>query len=173
MPNKKRFVCLAPVDKEHHADNYIRLVKVVILLYFHENSTSMHPMSYFNDENPQVPDIIIDPASTTPDLSNINSYQNLLSSYYLQPADFRVVSMTRAGRVIFPNMGWPDFTVIDEQSLNDGRVAVMNFECNGQVKRWARLRPYSLASIMAYCHVLGHALEEHISPFGNTLGNDP
>lgn len=86
-------------------ENYIRLVKVVILIYFHGDSTGSHPMSHFSDDNPQVPGIMIDPSSTTPDLSSINAYRNLLSSYYLQPADFRVVSMTRAEGSYFPTYG--------------------------------------------------------------------
>lgn len=160
-------MCLAPVDKEHHVDNYIRLVKVVILLYFHEDSTGRHPMSHFNDDNPQVPGIMVDPSSTTPDLSSINSYRNLLSSYYLQPADFRVVSMTRTGRVIFPHIWWQDFTVIDQKSLNDGRVLLMNFKYDGQVKTRARLLPQSMTKVMMYRHVLGHHLEEHIGRHGS------
>ena len=161
-------MCLAPIDKKHHVENYIRLVKVCILLYFHENSTGMHPMSYFPWNNPPAPDIMVDTSSTTPDLPRINSYRNLLSSYYLQPADFRVVSMTRAGRVIFPNVSWQDFTVLDQKSLNDGRVALMNFKYDGQVKTRARLLPPSMASVMAYAHVLGHFIEEHIGPHGSS-----
>jgi hypothetical protein len=52
----KRFLCLVPVDK----DNYTRLVKLLILLYAHNNKNITYPMGHGNWESPPIPYIISD-----------------------------------------------------------------------------------------------------------------
>ncbi|GFF39877.1 hypothetical protein IFM46972_06032 [Aspergillus udagawae] len=41
----KRFVCLAPIDRQTHPRNYTRLLKFLTLLYLHQDEwNAVHPL---------------------------------------------------------------------------------------------------------------------------------
>lgn len=133
-------------------------------------------MEFEGPDFPQIPAILVDPSSTTTDLSGFDSYHELLTNYYLHPADFRAVSMTRSGTVIFPNVTWQEFFVLDEKSLSEGRVVVMNFKCNGQIHCHQPLRPMSLSPIMLFRNVKCWSLDELLgwdSTWGRPSNNEP
>ncbi|PCG95678.1 Hypothetical protein PENO1_072120 [Penicillium occitanis (nom. inval.)] len=65
LAHQKRFICLAPVDREKHSENYKRLLQVLILLYNHENRSLDHPMAHYTNWDPcHIPAIIVDPSFT-------------------------------------------------------------------------------------------------------------
>lgn len=153
------FVCLAAVDKEIYPDNYIRLVKNLILLYLHDNQGGgYHPMSrrsWKRNPSPTIPDILID-SSTTPDYIKFFSHHDLLINLYLHPADFRAVSMTRLGTVVFPSeYSNSIYTVIDQDNLNRGRVAVMTFKPNGKIGEYANIFAWNFAQMDTFHWGLG------------------
>ncbi|GAM35787.1 hypothetical protein TCE0_017f04381 [Talaromyces pinophilus] len=162
LAHQKRFICLAPVDREKHSENYKRLLKVLILLYNHENRSLDHPMAHYTNWDPcHIPAIIVDPSFTdTADDPSFSSYRNLLINYYLHPADFRAVSMTRAGTIVFPKVNLREFIVIDQESLNEGRLAVMNFKFNGQLENYALLRPIPMGKAMLHLYLEGWSVGE-------------
>jgi hypothetical protein len=154
LAHQKHFVCLAPVDREQHVENYKRLLKVLILLCNHENKSMSHLMTYYIDENStHIPAIMADLSSTAADDPSFSSYRNLLVNYYLHPAAFRAVSMTRSGTVIFPEVTPREFIVIDKERLNEGRLAAMNFKSNGQLEHYILMRPVPLSDAMLYRRV--------------------
>ena len=52
-----------------------------------------------------------------------------VSNIYLQVAEFNVVSMTYSGTRIFPmEQSWTGYTVINQNSLSQGRGEVMTFK---------------------------------------------
>lgn len=149
------------MDREQHPENYKRLLKILILLYNHENNSMSHPMGHYGDwDSSHIPAIIVDPSSTVAGDPSFNSYRNLLINYYLHPADFRALSMTLSGTVIFPKVSPREFIVIDQESLNEGRLAMMNFMSNGKLKSYALLRPWRMGGAMLYRKVECMSLEE-------------
>ncbi|KAE8549114.1 hypothetical protein EYB25_007629 [Talaromyces marneffei] len=150
------FFCLAGVDKRHHPDNYIRLVKNLILLYLHDNKSGNHPLSHSSGrEYDQIPELLAD-SSTIPDFTKLFSHHDLLINLYLHSADFRVVSMTRFGTVVFPyEFSNKIYTVIDQDNLNQGRVAVMTFKPNGETGEYANVLPWNLADMINFYYGLG------------------
>lgn len=145
------------MDKEHHADNYIRLVKNLILLYLHDNrSGGYYPLSHSSGrEYGYIPELLAD-SSTTPDYINFFSHHDLLINLYLHSADFRAVSMTCSGTVVFPmEFSNEIYTVIDQENLNRGRVAVMTFKPNGEIGEYANIFSWNLAEMMNFYYGLG------------------
>lgn len=157
---EKRFFCLASVDKEQDADNYSRLVKSLILLYLHDDQGNGHPLKHAAGESSQIPDLLAD-SCTTSDYTKFFSYHDLLFNLYLHPADFRAVSMTRSGTVIFPEQySNIPYTVISQDNLNQGRVAVMTFKPNGTIGQYANLFSWNFAPVMSYYHGLAWPFSE-------------
>lgn len=85
--------------------------------------------------------------------------------------------MTRSGTVIFPKVTPREFIVIDQGSLNEGRLAVMNFKFNGQLKHYALLRPWRMGGAMLYryveCMSLGEVLNGDESTWAVRRWNKP
>ncbi|OJJ70045.1 hypothetical protein ASPBRDRAFT_197752 [Aspergillus brasiliensis CBS 101740] len=154
----RKFVCLAPVDREQHATNYTRLVKLLILFYtsLHRGGNS-HPMSFEPEPYPHIPVLFPDHPKYSPTL------EALLPLYCLEYADFRFVSMTSTGTVFFPGLCEAVFTVIDQEALNTGQPAMLVFHMNGQIKDYSRLRPWHAGHIMSFHNVQGWPLEEMIN----------
>lgn len=120
-------------------------------------------MTYYPEwDSCHIPAIMVDPSSAAANDPVFSSYQNLLINYYLHPADFRAVSMTRSGTIVFPKVTPREFIIIDQKSLNEGRLAVMNFKFNGKLEHYALLRPMPMGGIMLYrygeCWSLGEIL---------------
>ncbi|EED22599.1 conserved hypothetical protein [Talaromyces stipitatus ATCC 10500] len=157
--SQKRFFFLASVNKEYDADNYIRLVKCLILLYFH-NGTGTHPLCHASHESSQIPDILVD-ASTTPEYSDFFYYQDLLRNLFLYPADFRAISMTRTGTIVYPEENLNiAYTVIDQDNLYKGWVSVMTFKPDGSIGEYANLMPWNYSTIINYHYGLGWPFHE-------------
>lgn len=107
------------------------------------------------DPSPTIPDILID-SSTTPDYIKFFSHHDLLINLYLHPADFRAVSMTRLGTVVFPHERSNSiYTVIDQDNLDLGRVAVMTFKPNGKIGEYANVFAWNFAWMDSYHYGLG------------------
>ncbi|PWY80848.1 hypothetical protein BO94DRAFT_602226 [Aspergillus sclerotioniger CBS 115572] len=164
----KNFICFAPVNRDKdHAKNYTHLTKLLILLYIHENWAPSHPFSY----DPSAPHPSI-PAQY-PDLARYPSSENFISLYYLETADFRYLSVTRTGTVFLAAIG-QIYTVIDQDTLKTGRLALFSFQSNGQVKSSTRLRPWHMGAEMSTHHMLGWPLERLIDEHSYYhLGCDP
>lgn len=89
------------------------------------------------------------------------SHHELLINLFLHPADFRAVSMTHSGTVVFPNeYSTTPYTVINQDHLNRGRVAVMTFKPIGEIGEYADLLPWNFAQIIQYRYGLGWAFSE-------------
>ncbi|PYH71040.1 uncharacterized protein BO88DRAFT_486395 [Aspergillus vadensis CBS 113365] len=153
----KQFFCLAPVDRESHATNYTRLVKLLILLYTSlRRGGKSHPMSFEPDPYPQIPAVFPDHTRSSP------APEALIPQYCLESADFRYISMTHTGTVLFPRFNDTIFTVIDQESLNTGQLIMLELHVNGQIKDYTRLRPWHAGEIMMYHNVQGWPLAEMI-----------
>ncbi|RAK89217.1 hypothetical protein BO79DRAFT_172368, partial [Aspergillus costaricaensis CBS 115574] len=154
----KHFFCLAPVDREKHASNYVRLVKLLILLYFHQNDGA-HPMEHEPEPYPQIPALFPDLTRSSP------TPEALITQYCLESADFRYLTMTVAGNVLFPGFYNDIFIVIDQEALNTGQLIMFELHANGQIKSYTRLRPWHTGAIMLYHNVQGWFFEEMIDPW--------
>lgn len=130
------------MDKEHHPDNYTRLIKLLILLYIHNDKNVAHPLTAYGDwESPHIPFIMAD-SSAVLNISDLSSPDNLISNIYLHSADFNAVSMTQSGTVIFPKeQSRTGYTIINQDSLKQGRVEVMTFKANGEISLHASVLP--------------------------------
>ncbi|PYH28650.1 uncharacterized protein BO87DRAFT_402037 [Aspergillus neoniger CBS 115656] len=116
----KQTFCLAPVDRESHATNYTRLVKLLILLYTSlRRGGKSHPMSFEPDPYPQIPAVFPDHTKSSP------APEALIPQYCLESADFRYISMTHSGKVLFPRLNNKIFTVIDQEALNTGQLIML------------------------------------------------
>ncbi|RAH51923.1 hypothetical protein BO85DRAFT_473108 [Aspergillus piperis CBS 112811] len=147
-PNK-RFLCLPSVDRQTHPRNYIHLVKFLILLYIHQDEwNGVHPFEEHGAgtaPNYHLPDLLGCGPTTRP----ITTYDEILPSLYLTPADFHALSMTRQGTVVFdngPNLTW---FVIDAPGLATGRLALVDFSSNGHVRVSTLRRPWNMGQTMA------------------------
>jgi hypothetical protein len=68
--------------------------------------------------------------------------------------------MTRAGTIVFPKVNLREFIVIDQESLNEGRLALMKFKFNGQLENYALLRPMPMGKAMLHLHLEGWSVRE-------------
>ena len=89
----------------------------------------------------------------------------LIPQYCLETADFRYLSMTQAGKVLFPGFFNNIFIVIDQEALDIGQLIMFELHTNGQIKDYTRLRPWHTGAIMLYHNVQGWFLEEMIDPW--------
>nr|XP_003188875.1 hypothetical protein ANI_1_2096104 [Aspergillus niger CBS 513.88] len=151
----KEFLCLAPVDPENHATNYTRLVKLLILLYtsIHHGGMS-HPMGHEPDPYPQIPAVFPDHTRCPP------TPEALIPQYCLESADFRYLSMTHTGTVLFPGFFNTIFIVIDQEALNTGQLILLELRPNGQIEDCTRIRPWHAGKIMLFHNALGWFLSE-------------
>lgn len=174
----KRFFCLVPVDTECHADNYTRLIKFLILLYIHNDKNVAHPLTaYASCESPHISYIMAESPAAL-DIDDLSSAQNLMSNIYLQPVDFNAVSMTQSGTVIFTKeQSRTGYTVIDQNSLKQGRVEVVTFKANGEISLQASVLPWCFAEIMSHHTGTGRPLSRLLDyndyPFANPGFNRP
>ncbi|GKZ79585.1 hypothetical protein AnigIFM56816_003786 [Aspergillus niger] len=153
----KHFFCLAPVDRENNASNYARLIKLLILLYVHQNDGA-HPMEHEPEPYPQIPALFPDLTRSAP------TPEALITQYCLESADFRYLSMTHAGKILFPDFYNNIFIVIDQEALNTGQLIMFELHSNGQINSCTRLRPWHTGPIMMCHNVSGWFLEEMIDP---------
>ncbi|GLA14612.1 hypothetical protein AnigIFM62618_001049 [Aspergillus niger] len=167
-PNK-RFLCLPSVDRQTHPRNYIHLVKFLILLYIHQDEwNGVHPFEEHGAgtaPNYHLPDLL-DCGPTTP----ITTFDEILPSLYLTPADFHAISMTRQGTVVFangPNLTW---FVIDAPGLATGRLSLVDFSSNGHVRVSTLRRPWNMGQTMAFEQILGRYLGEIVE---SCIGGPP
>ncbi|GKZ56347.1 hypothetical protein AnigIFM49718_001592 [Aspergillus niger] len=158
-PNK-RFLCLAPINRETHPRSYIHLVKFLILLYVHQDEWSRrHPFDLRGaGDAPRchIPELLGCPPAATA----TTTLSEVLPALYLAPADYRAISMTRQGTVVFADE--PDLTwfVIDAPGLATGRLTLVEYGSNGDVRVSTLRRPWNMGQTMTFEQVLGKDLDE-------------
>ncbi|KAL7651276.1 hypothetical protein ACMYSQ_011011 [Aspergillus niger] len=158
-PNK-RFLCLAPINRETHPRSYIHLVKFLILLYVHQDEWSRrHPFDLRGaGDAPRchIPELLGCPPAATA----TTTLSEVLPALYLAPADYRAISMTRQGTVVFAD--GPDLTwfVIDAPGLATGRLTLVEYGSNGDVRVSTLRRPWNMGQTMTFEQVLGKDLDE-------------
>ncbi|KAJ5936333.1 hypothetical protein N7454_005631 [Penicillium verhagenii] len=149
-PNK-RFLCLPPVDLQTHPRNYIHLVKLLIMLYIHQDEwNGLHPFDGAGAGNAlrcHIPEFL--------NLATPIALGDILSELYLASADFHALSMTRSGTVVFAD--GPDYTwyVIEGPGLATGRMTVAEFGSNGSVRDSLVRRAWNMGPIMSFGQDLG------------------
>ncbi|KAJ5754655.1 hypothetical protein N7533_004198 [Penicillium manginii] len=149
-PNK-RFLCLPPVDSQTHPRNYIHLVKLLIMLYIHQDEwNGLHPFDGAGAGNA--------PRCHIPEFLNLATpiaLSDILSELYLASADFHALSMTRSGTVVFAD--GPDYTwyLIEGPGLATGRMTVAEFGSNGSVRDSLVRRAWNMGPIMSFGQDLG------------------
>ncbi|KAJ5948569.1 hypothetical protein N7454_001876 [Penicillium verhagenii] len=152
----KRFLCLAPVDRETHPRDYIHLVKFLILLYVHQGEwNGPHPFDLSGVGNaPQchIPEFV---SRATP-----IALDEILSELYLFSADFHALSMTRAGTVVFADGPYYTWYVIDEPGLLTGRLTLAEFGSNGSVRASTLRRPWNMGQTMSFSQIMGRRVLE-------------
>ncbi|KAJ6133721.1 hypothetical protein N7523_000043 [Penicillium sp. IBT 18751x] len=147
----KRFLCLPPVDSQTHPRNYIHLVKLLIMMYIHQDEwNGQHP---FDQAGPGHA-----PRSHIPEFLNLATpiaLSDILSELYLSSADFHALSMTRSGTVVFAD--GPDYTwyVIEEPELATGRMTIAEFGSDGSVRDSIVRRAWNMGQVMAFGQSLG------------------
>ncbi|KAF7167883.1 hypothetical protein CNMCM5623_001030 [Aspergillus felis] len=147
----KRFLCLAPVDRQAHPRNYIHLVKFLILLYVHQDYwQGTHPFDIGGaGDAPRchIPELL--------DLAEPTALSEILPALYLNRADFHALSMTRCGTVVFAD--GPDYTwyVIDAPGLATGRITIVEFGSNGHVRESILRRPWNMGQVISFGQILG------------------
>ncbi|PYH89741.1 hypothetical protein BO71DRAFT_336019, partial [Aspergillus ellipticus CBS 707.79] len=146
--------------------NYTSITKLLILLYIHLHQADGHPLSHYRESpSPQLPAFILDPAitpSTTNAEAQVLVSDNLPAPYYLETAEFRGMAITRVGTVVFPRIDAREIVVIDNNSLSDGYLLLVNFAPNGRANHQVRIRPFRLAPLMMLRYGLGHQWSEII-----------
>ncbi|GJP90616.1 hypothetical protein CBS115989_10191 [Aspergillus niger] len=158
-PNK-RFLCLAPINRKTHPRSYIHLVKFLILLYVHQDEWSRrHPFDLRGaGDAPRchIPELLGCPPAATA----TTTLSEVLPALYLAPADYRAISMTRQGTVVFAD--GPDLTwfVIDAPGLATGRLTLVEYGSNGDVRVSTLRRPWNMGQTMTFEQVLGKDLDE-------------
>lgn len=165
------------MDKEQHPDNYIRLVKCLILLYLHDNKSGSHPHHWSAKEGSHIPDLLVD-LSAVPDCTPFWSRESLLLNLWLHPADFRVISMIRFGTVVFPKETNTLYTIIDQSHLEQGRVAVMVFKPNADIAECANLYSNNFGTLLNFHWGLGRSFsdlfdEDGDFPYSQSRCNQP
>jgi hypothetical protein len=163
----KRFVCVAEVDKDLHPENYKRLLKILILCYMSRHLAPPpyklgHAFQKWYRDDSHLPTFLQIPDQTTGDYS--------LSSIFLDNADWRAIHTTRTGTVYFSGYMW---YIIDQESLDTGRVKVVDFKCDGAVEAQAFIRPFNIWKFRSVadglCWPLSELLEgSRLMPYYNT-----
>ncbi|PYH78039.1 hypothetical protein BO82DRAFT_435301 [Aspergillus uvarum CBS 121591] len=174
------FICL--VDQPYTPENYVRITKLLILLYIHLGRDCGHPFSHHGVWYPtsQLPGFLLDPATSASavspeDRARLLTPANIPTSSWLEPADLGMIALTRAGTVVFPNLSCQAFYILDDQSCYDGRLLLLHFAPNGQVAHQARMLPWNLGPLTSFRYSLWHSWAELMedSPYTHPRWNRP
>lgn len=152
--------CLAPVDKDHPT-NYKWWLKFQIMLYRLDGE-------YGHVLGPSESTVIVEqnPATARPEGLNKTDF---MSWQFLEPADFSSLSMTKSGEVRFLKGRFTNF-LVDQHGLETGRLALLDFEPNGQIEVELLLRPFNMNAPMRYIQGLGWSVDR--MKFENAGGFD-
>jgi hypothetical protein len=129
------------VDQELHPENHKRLLKILILCYMSRHLTgAAHKLGHAfgnsaHKESRHLPAFLPTSDQTTLDYS--------LSSIFLENADWRAIHATRAGTVFFYEAS--NWYIIDQDTLDTGRVKLVDFNCDGSVEIQEALRPFNIS----------------------------
>ncbi|PYI14637.1 hypothetical protein BO99DRAFT_394247 [Aspergillus violaceofuscus CBS 115571] len=155
------FICL--VDQPYTPENYVRITKLLILLYIHLGRDCGHPFSHHGVWYPtsQLPGSLLDPATSA---SAISPEDRALPSW--SPPTWGMIALTRAGTVVFPNLSCQAFYILDDQSCQDGCLLLLRFAPNGQVAHQARMLPWNLGPLTSFRYSLWHfgEVRGHVTP---------
>lgn len=92
--------------------------------------------------------------------------EDILSARFLWTPDFRVVSMTRTGTVLFTKLYDHLGFAVDQSGLETGRLTALEFQPNGQIEHSVVWRAFNLGQVMIFYYGQGYKLdaliEEHI-----------
>ncbi|RHZ57673.1 uncharacterized protein CDV56_104573 [Aspergillus thermomutatus] len=162
----KRFVCLAPVDRQTNPRNYIHLLKFLILLYVHQDEwNDVHPFDLAGaGQAPgcHIPTLITPNPSTTGLSAHGDSLglADVLPALFLETADFHAISMTRTGTVVFATWAGYSWFVIDQTGLDTGRMALVEYSSSGGIKASTLRRPWNMGQVMSFGQILGRSVSE-------------
>ncbi|KAE8326655.1 hypothetical protein BDV39DRAFT_193490 [Aspergillus sergii] len=148
----KRFLCLPPVDRHTHPRNYVHLVKLLILLYIHQDEwVGVHPFEGLEaGQAPRchIPEFLASSSSSSSSSTTITLHE-VLPALYLAAADFNGLLMTRQGTAVFDVPGHAWF-VIDPPGLATGRITIVAFGSNASVRASASRRPWNIGQVMGF-----------------------
>lgn len=101
----------------------------------------------------------IDPnPSTFPDPSTFQ-YKDLLSLLFLEGANFRIMTMTSKGTVLFAGMRRCWF-LVDQEDLDGGLITCVDFKPNGEVEDSFKRRAYNMWPVYLQYVILGKSIWE-------------
>ncbi|KAJ5628585.1 hypothetical protein N7490_010813 [Penicillium lividum] len=125
-------ICLAPVD-EQHPENRARLVKFAILMYDYDIEVG-HCLI-----NGHIPlEATLNPSTTTDP-----SVEDYLPWADLETATFKSIFLTHTGKVLYLGNPGP-YMMVDELGLESGRLTIVTFETNGDVRESVEIRPFNM-----------------------------
>lgn len=134
-------ISLVPVDDAHRV-NCTRWVKLAILLY-----------RYGVEAGHCLGDNYIPTAAVlNPATAHTSSLENFIPWYYLEPAWFGQIYLTRAGTVVYLGR-LHHFVLVDEEGLRTGRITLVDFKINGIVGDSVLRRPFNMREVyIDICH---------------------
>lgn len=101
--------------------------------------------------------VIVEQNPATPRPEGLNK-TDLMSWQFLEPADFSSLSMTKSGEVRFLKGRFTNF-LVDQHGLETGRLALLDFEPNGQIEVELLLRPFNMNAPMRHIQGLGWSVD--------------
>ncbi|GIK03451.1 hypothetical protein Aspvir_007522 [Aspergillus viridinutans] len=143
------------VHRQTHPRNYTRLLKFLILLYVHQDGwNGVHPFDLAGAGQAPGCHIRLSSPLIRPRVSHV------LPALFLETADFNVISMTRSGTVVFANGAGYTWFVIDQTGLETGRMALVEYASNGDIKASTLRRPWNMEQVMSFGQILGRSVSE-------------
>ncbi|KAI9037011.1 uncharacterized protein KD926_001109 [Aspergillus affinis] len=158
------FICLADIDTP---EKRARFVKILILTYQLDGET-MHP---FGDE--VIPTMVQPNPASFPDPKTF-SIDDFMMWAFVENADFTSMTMSRSGHVLF-RYGMMGHKFIDQNTIDTGRISMVEFKTNGMVDKTAMRLPFNIFQAMSYVNGLGWGVErlEEQMAGGNESSNGP
>ena len=138
------FSCLANIDTPVKR---ARFIKILILCYQLDGET-MHP---FGDG--QIPTMIHPNPASFPDPSTF-SEDDFMMWAFVETADFTSMTMSQSGHVLFTS-GMLGFNFIDQNTIDTGRLSLVEFKTNGMVDKRTMRLPFNMFQVMNYVNGLG------------------
>ncbi|KAK1141550.1 hypothetical protein N8T08_008963 [Aspergillus melleus] len=158
------FICLAKIDTPAKR---ARFIKILILTYQLDGET-MHPFIEAN-----IPTMVQPNPASFPDPSTF-SIDDFMMWAFVETADFTTMTMSRSGHVLFDSdmMG---HKFIDQNTIDTGRVSMVEFKTNGMVDQTAMRLPFNIFQAMIYIAGLGWGVErvEESAAGGDESSNGP
>jgi hypothetical protein len=157
-------ISIAPID-ESHPLNRAQLIRLAILFYRYDIESG-HCLPFDN--------VIPTAAVLNPETTSTYSVKDFLAWYCLENAHFPSILMTRSGTVIYRHHE-RYFMIVDEEGLNSGRFAVVEFNSDGTIKDSVFLRPFNMYHFANDLFLLGRAGVQEIRerPGGQGYQNRP